>query len=365
MKQAIRSLLNHLGLYTSSQTSDLLGYPIEDILRLSRSVEEGRELRPDLLSKSALDCFRKLTRFCVHLNDRPEAEREDSLRLIECAIDLAMPKAAHLIEGFREHPIDDFRKAFKRAVDELRKELAFQQSQSRSRIRELYLAELLGDIEEVSIPVGAVNEETGHPNAVDLLFVAAMARHRQARELFEIGTYLGRTTYHLTYASEGAVVTTVNLPPEADPEWGPYQQTYFRGRPRAEQIRQVWADSSVLDTSPYRGRMDFVFVDGDHRYEGVKADTGKAFEVLAPGGMIVWHDYAAKSPGLCRFMEEFTQQRPLFRIRKTCLLVHIDGVDPLTFQPYPMRPSRKQPWARMPSGGSGPSATPIGIPHAA
>jgi hypothetical protein len=111
--------------------------------------------------------------------------------------------------------------------------------------------------------------------------------------------------------------------------------------------------------------MDFVFVDGDHRYEGVKADTGKAFEVLAPGGMIVWHDYAAKSPGLCRFMEEFTQQMPLFRIRKTCLLVHIDGVDPLTFQPYPMRPSRKQPWARMPSAGSGPSATPIGIPHAA
>jgi predicted O-methyltransferase YrrM len=334
MKRAIKNLLNRLGLYT---------YPIEDILRLSQSVKEGRELRPDLLPATALDCFRKLIRLCVNLHSRPAAEREDSLRLVDGALELATPQRAHCIQGIHRYPADVFGKALARAAAELNRHLAFQQSQARSRIRELYLAEIFGDIEEISVPVGAVNEETGHANAVDMLFVAAMARHHQARELFEIGTYLGRTTYHLTYASEGAVVTTVNLPPEADPTWGPYQQIYFRGRPRAEQIRQVWADSTMLDTTPYRGRMNFVFVDGDHSYEAVKADTRTAFDVLAPGGIIVWHDYAAKSPGVCRFIEEFTEERPLFRIRKTCLLVHIDGIDPLSFQPYRMRPSKQQP----------------------
>ncbi len=346
-----------------------MGYPIEDILRLGQSVQPGHELRLDLLPPDAADCFRKMVRLCVNLHARTPAEREDSLRLVDAALDLATPKKAHHIDGLHESPLEAYRKGFERAVDELSRQLAFQRSQSRSRIRELYLAEIFADIEEISVPVGAVNEETGHANAVDMLFVAAIARHHQARELFEIGTYLGRTTYHLTYASEGAVVTTVNLPPEADPNWGPYQQIYFRGRPRAEQIRQVWADSTMLDTTPYRGRMNFVFVDGDHSYEAVKADTHKAFEVLAPGGIVVWHDYASKSPGVCRFMEEFTRERPLFRIRKTCLLVHIDGVDPLAFQPYPMRLSKKQAALKRP----GPSAnvppssakTAVGVPHAA
>ncbi len=228
------------------------------------------------------------------------------------------------------------------ALIQLSKDLAFQQAQARSRIRELYLAEIFAEIEEISVPVGAVNEETGHANATDLLFVSAIARWKQARRLLEIGTYLGRTSYHLTYASEGAVVTTVNLPPEADPAWGPYAQLYFRGREREAQIRQVWADSTRLDTTPYRGQMDFVFVDGDHGYEAAQADTVKAFEVLAPGGIIVWHDYAAKSPGVYRFFEEFTRERPVFRISKTCLLVHIDGVDPLAFESIPMRPSKEQ-----------------------
>ncbi len=367
MKQAIKNLLNRLGLYTKTQTSDLLGYPIEEILRFARSVDERRELRPELLPEGALDCFRKMIRLCVNLHDRPTDERDDSLRWVDAALDLAMPRRSHHIAGLHAYPVELFRKTFERAADELSRQLAFQQSQARSRIRELYLAEIFGGIEEISIPVGAVNEETGHANAVDLLFVAAMARHHRSRELFEIGTYLGRTTYHLTYASEGAVVTTVNLPPEADPKYGPYQQIYFRGRPRAEQIRQVWADSTMLDTTPYRGRMNFVFVDGDHSYEAVKADTRKAFEVLAPGGIIVWHDYAAKSPGVCRFMEEFTQERPLFRIRKTCLLVHIDGVDPLAFPPYPMRPSKtggiKPP--KRPAEASDSRAQPAGIPRAA
>jgi len=46
-----------------------------------------------------------------------------------------------------------------------------------------------------------------------------------------------------------------------------------------------------------------------------------------------------KSVGLVEFFKEFTQERPLFRIKRTCLLMHIDGVDPMSFEPLPTLPS--------------------------
>lgn len=35
----------------------------------------------------------------------------------------------------------------------------------------------------------------------------------------------------------------------------------------------------------------FMFVDGDHTYEGVKQDISNYFELLAPGGVMLFHDY--------------------------------------------------------------------------
>ena len=79
-------------------------------------------------------------------------------------------------------------------------------------------------------------------------------------------------------------------------------------------------------------QIDFAFIDGDHTYPFVKSDTAKAFEMLKPGGVVLWHDFAAKSPGVVQFAAEFTQTTPLFRIQNTCLLLHWDGVDPLAFE---------------------------------
>jgi predicted O-methyltransferase YrrM len=220
-----------------------------------------------------------------------------------------------------------------------RKVVAFARAVEESRIRELFLAEIFLGIEQVAIPIGAINELTGHVNKVDMLYVCAIARHIGARRIFEFGTYQGRTTYHLTFAADGAHVTTLNLAPAADPRYAPHLGRYFRGTDREAFITQVYCDSREFDTTPHRRQFDFVFVDGDHSYEVVENDTMKAFELLRPGGVIVWHDYAPKSAGLVRFFRDFTQTRPLFRIKRTCLLVHVDGVDPMSFQPHAMAPS--------------------------
>jgi predicted O-methyltransferase YrrM len=223
--------------------------------------------------------------------------------------------------------------------DTVRRQVAFARALEESRIRELYLQEIFPDIEAVDLPIGAINELSGHPNKVDLLYVCAVARQRKAQKIFEFGTYQGRTTYHLTFASDTTEVTTIDMPPRPDWGYAKYSGSYFRNKPQAGRIRQIYEDSRTFDTSPMRVEFDMVFVDADHSYEGVKNDTVKAFELLKPGGVIMWHDYAPKSPGLVRFFTEFTRERPLFRIKRTCLLLHIDNVDPMTFTPLPMIPS--------------------------
>ncbi|MDQ3624650.1 MAG: class I SAM-dependent methyltransferase [Verrucomicrobiota bacterium] len=110
----------------------------------------------------------------------------------------------------------------------------------------------------------------------------------------------------------------------------------IRNSPLGDRIEQLYGDSRAFDTAPYAKSMDYIFVDADHSYDGIKNDTTKAFEMLRPGGVIVWHDYAGKSPGVYRFIKEFSQQRPVFRIRSTCLIVYLDGVDAGTFVPAPL-----------------------------
>lgn len=222
---------------------------------------------------------------------------------------------------------------------EMRRAVSFARMVESSRIRELYLQEIFDDIDHTVVPIGAMNELSGHPNKTDMLIVCAIAKHLKARRVFEFGTYLGRTTYHLTFSADDTVVTTLNLPPDAANEYSSFIGRYYRGTDREPRIEQIFQDSREFDPEPLAGQFDVVFVDADHSYDMVKIDTLNAYKLVKPGGIILWHDYAPKSDGLLRFFAEFTQKRPLFRIKNTCLLLHIDGVDPMGFTPKEMPPS--------------------------
>jgi predicted O-methyltransferase YrrM len=212
-------------------------------------------------------------------------------------------------------------------------ELGFEDSLRNSQIRELYAAELFENIGDITLPLSISNETSHHANHMDMMFVVGIAKYRNAKNIFEFGTYLGRTTCGLASISDDATVHTLNLPPEADPRYGPYIGQLIKNSPHQHQIQQIFCDSRKFLTDSYTKRMDYIFIDADHSYDGVKNDTEKAFEMLAPGGMIIWHDYAPKSPGVYQYLYELSKQRSLFRIKKTCLVLHIDGVDVAAFLP--------------------------------
>ena len=86
--------------------------------------------------------------------------------------------------------------------------------------------------------------------------------------------------------------------------------------------RQLYGDSSTFDFSAHHGRAGLVFVDGSHAYEYVVADSETARALVAPNGIVLWHDYGVWE-GVTRALEELEAKGRLGlrHIRGTSLVV--------------------------------------------
>ena len=133
--------------------------------------------------------------------------------------------------------------------------------------------------------------------------------------VLEIGTADGGTLFLWTrIADDDALVMSIDLPWRSGgyPPWRiPLYKAFARGKQR---IHLIKADSH--DPATFRKvkeilggkKIDFLFMDGDDRYEGVKKD----FETYAPlvrdGGIIAFHDIIIYPPergvGVNRFWNE-------------------------------------------------------------
>lgn len=51
--------------------------------------------------------------------------------------------------------------------------------------------------------------------------------------------------------------------------------------------------------------LDFVYIDGDHSYQGAKMDLELARNKVRSGGYICGHDYTSKFPGVIQAVDEF------------------------------------------------------------
>ena len=52
-------------------------------------------------------------------------------------------------------------------------------------------------------------------------------------------------------------------------------------------------------------KVDVIFIDGDHSYEGCKADIDNWYPQMADGGVMCFHDCDETSPGVVQAVEEF------------------------------------------------------------
>lgn len=195
------------------------------------------------------------------------------------------------------------------------------------------LSELLSD-EELSIVLAPVKSNKHNTSAFELAAIASLVKDKQCNQIFEIGTFDGRSTraMALNLKDQNGKIITLNLPPDTnevlletgkvDVELASKVISGERFLQTAEQrfIEQVWGDSATFDFSPYYCKMDFVFIDGAHSESYVESDTMHSLRLIKPeGGWIAWHD--APYFGVVKFLKQWApkQEGPVYFIKGTSL----------------------------------------------
>lgn len=157
---------------------------------------------------------------------------------------------------------------------------------------------------------------------LELVALAYLMQVLRPRRIFELGTFIGRTTRLLALNSPPeAQILTLDLPRD--------RVTHdigvdFRNTPEAAKITQLQGDSRSFDYSPWQGQCDFIWVDACHDYPFVVQDTKAALRLRTAGGWIAWHDYrhTAWWSGVTRAVRELAETHPGIRhIRGTTMAV--------------------------------------------
>lgn len=147
----------------------------------------------------------------------------------------------------------------------------------------------------------------GIDNPVDeLAYLALLTKVSKPSNIFEIGTFRGRTALNFALNSpEDCTVWTLDLPPDERGSFldganaadkaiikASHTGIDYKGKEGEQKIRQLYGNSIEFDFSPYIGKMDIVFIDGAHHYKAVASDTYNALKMVKSGGFIIWHDFA-------------------------------------------------------------------------
>jgi cephalosporin hydroxylase len=125
-----------------------------------------------------------------------------------------------------------------------------------------------------------------------------LAELRPERAL-EIGTARGGTLLFLTrLASPRATIVSVDLPGgmfgrgyNARRRW--FYQRFARRHQRLHLLEGDSHSAEIFERvrAAFAGQaLDFLFIDGDHRYDGVKRDFEMYRPLVREGGLIVFHD---------------------------------------------------------------------------
>ncbi len=180
----------------------------------------------------------------------------------------------------------------------------------------------------------------GSTSDTEAWILAVLAK--KASRMFEFGTCSGRTTYILAVNSApDAQIHTLTLAPDQKTEYtrtdqddalataaalkeSQFTRFYYTDTPVAPKVTQIFNDSKQFDESSYHGTCDLIFIDGSHAYSYVVSDTEKAFRMVKPGGLILWHDYKGPrvAAGVFKALNEYSHIHDLMHIAGTTLVAY-------------------------------------------
>ena len=165
----------------------------------------------------------------------------------------------------------------------------------------------------------------------ELVYLARAVRVLKPTTIFEIGTYNGLTTAVFILNSEPtARIFTLDFPPDSsatsvlsgDGSLVASRQLLSTTKALGlSRYTQLLCDSMQFDPTPFAGTVDIGLIDAAHDLPHVENDTIKMAQMMAPSGMVFWHDYGGKGMlrPLASYLENLAKKRPLYHILGTTL----------------------------------------------
>jgi predicted O-methyltransferase YrrM len=182
---------------------------------------------------------------------------------------------------------------------------ALQEGRRAESLEQLY--EFVNDFNYRGITIASWQKKT------EIVGLLSILEKSPPRRIIEIGTANGGTLFMLTQlAAPNATIVSVDLPGgrlggassslrHAYPRW---RTRLYRGFARdGQSVHVIRADSHQVATVEDvrrrlpEGKVDFLFIDGDHSYEGVSRDFELYSPLVAEAGLVAFHDILPSRPG--------------------------------------------------------------------
>jgi len=145
----------------------------------------------------------------------------------------------------------------------------------------------------------AIEKKGATQKLVEFISLLRLLKTRKLKTVVEIGTAQGGTFYTwCKIATSDAFIISIDLP--GGPFGGGYTlqdvKKFKKYRKQKQKVYFLRKDSHRQDTKDrlvkiLDGRkIDFLFIDGDHRYRGVKKDFQLYSPLVKQNGLVVFHD---------------------------------------------------------------------------
>jgi predicted O-methyltransferase YrrM len=152
----------------------------------------------------------------------------------------------------------------------------------------------------------------------EIIGLTKLVGQRQPKTIVEIGTAHGGTLFlWCRLAHPDATIISLDLPGGIHGGGYPYWKSFiYRRFPSASQkLHLLRGDShkpemlaQLKSLLPEDGKVDFLFIDGDHTYEGVKSDFEMYSGLVRPGGLIAFHDICKHPEHLNSHVDRYWQE---------------------------------------------------------
>lgn len=184
------------------------------------------------------------------------------------------------------------------------------------------------------------NRDVKVTRSMETHFLATLVKELAPQTIFEIGTYNGFTTLHLAVNSpQSCRIFTLDLPPDYDVQkvggssyddllviklsQKTINQRFYKKHPLENKITELYGDSLVYNFSDHFGKMDIVFIDGNHSLAYVKSDTENALKMISDHGVIVWHDFDyIIHKDVFTYLNELSNKYPIYSVPHTRFAIY-------------------------------------------